>query len=40
MQLIRPDKKYYQSYVEAIEEYHVNNVRIRPFLDYEIHEYF
>lgn len=35
MQLIRPDKKYYQSYVEAIEEYHMNDVRIRPFLDTE-----
>lgn len=33
MDLITPDKKYYQSYVNAINEYHSHNVDTYDFLD-------
>lgn len=35
MQLVRPDEKYYQSYVEAAEEYRIHKVRTFSFLDTE-----
>lgn len=35
MQLVKPDKKYYESYVEAAEEYRIHKVQIFPFLDTE-----
>lgn len=35
MQLVKPDEKYYQSYVEAVEEYHMHKVQVFPFLDTE-----
>lgn len=42
MQLIKPNKKYFHSYVEAIEEYRANGVETYAFLDvdsYDIFEY-
>jgi len=42
MELIKPNKKYYESYTEAIEEYVANKVSTYSFLDidsYDIFEY-